>query len=142
MQVDFVQDGGIEPLFLPDMTVHFAATVYILRVPHVKQIECAGERIILVWHTNQVDMVAHETVGPDIEGISFAVLLQPFPILEVILICLKDPLAVIAALRDMVGKSSRYRSRDPGHGKDISFEKLVLKKNRRCPYCEVRHLFT
>ena len=41
----FIQDGGIEPA-LPHMAPHLPATVEILGIPHVKQIEGTVQAIL------------------------------------------------------------------------------------------------
>jgi hypothetical protein len=128
-----IQDRGIEPP-LPEMTGGSSTTVDILGIPHVKQIEGAGQGIFVDRHTDEVDMVAHEAIGPDLHSISLAVLFEPFEILQVISICPKYHLAIVATLGDVVRKSFRYCSCDPGHGRNLLFEVPFVNKNGRCPW--------
>jgi hypothetical protein len=137
IDMPLIQDRGIEPP-LPEMTGGSSTTLDILGILHVKQIECAGQGIFVGRHTDEVDMVAHEAIGPDLHRISLAVLFEPFEILQVIDICPKNHLAVVATLGDVVRKSLRYCSCDPGHGRNLVLEVPFVSKNGRYPLYSIR----
>jgi hypothetical protein len=64
----------------------------------------------MFWDADKMHMVIHQTISPYIKSIFMAVGLQPFYILDKILIVLKDSLPVIASLGDMMRISFGYGS--------------------------------
>ncbi len=73
-----------------------------------------------------MNVVAHETVGPDFQGIFLAVQNKPLDILEVICLVFEDVMAIITSLSNVMGKIDRYCSGDSWH------ESIILKGNRGC----------
>jgi len=73
----------------------------------------------------------------DLSGIPYVTqtaLFEPLEILQVIRIGSEYHLAVIAALGNMVRKSFRYRSCDPGQWRNLLLEVSFANKNRRWPW--------
>jgi hypothetical protein len=104
-----------------------APPVYVLRVPHVQHVEGAGKRLRVLRHADKMHVVVHEAVGPYIKPVFAAIGLQPFQILDKILICLKDGLPVIASLGYMMRISFGYGSRYSWHVVTLVFLSLLSK---------------
>lgn len=55
---------------------------------------------------NDVDMVRHQAVGPDIQAVTECILPQPIEVAHIIRLIIKDGLAVAALLDDMVREAA------------------------------------
>ena len=73
------------------------------------------ERIGLPGDADQVDMVGHEAVGPDLQAALGGEFGQPMEVMVVIVRLHEDCLPVISPLRDVVGITDRYSSRYSRH---------------------------
>jgi len=71
-------------------------------------------------------MITHDTVGPDLKSIFNAVCLEPFQVLQIVFVSLKNPLTIITALSDMMGIAVCDCSCDAGHGGNICGENLFV----------------
>ena len=94
IQVTFIQGAGIIPP-LPEMPDRLGFTVEILRVQHMDRSEDRRQRVIGMGNANDVDMVRHEAVGPDIKLVPPGVLAEQFQVAGVIIGLTEDRLAVI-----------------------------------------------
>jgi len=91
---------------LPQMPGCLIPHIEILGISHVKGVEGLRQRVRFHRHTDEMNMVSHQTIGPYLQGIFRAIRLKPLQVLMIILIPLKDLLPVIASLRDMMGMAN------------------------------------
>jgi len=85
------------------MTTCLFPAVDILRIPHVEYIKSAGQRVLFLGHTDEVNMICHKAICPDVHRAFFTVFFEPFKVVTVVVIALKYRLSVIASLGDMMG---------------------------------------
>ena len=62
-----------------------------------------GQRILLVRKRHQMDVVGHQAVGEDLQAVLLSLLLQQLQVHPPVLVHEEHILAVIPALRDMMG---------------------------------------
>jgi hypothetical protein len=67
--------------------------------------QASRQGVVAFGHDNQVHVIGHETIADQPETRRLAVFRDQGEIGDAILIVPKDALAVVAALRDMVGQS-------------------------------------
>lgn len=77
----------------------------------------AVETIFTLGHHNEVDVVGHQTVGPDRDARPLRLLGQEIAIDLLIAVLEEDRFAAIAALRDVVGETWDNDARAAGHGR-------------------------
>jgi len=97
--VAVVEDARIEPA-LPEVAVAALLVIEILRVAHVEGVQGLGQGIGVPGDADVVDVVAHQTLGPDGEselGHAFA---EHIEVAAVVGVLLEDRLAVVAALEN------------------------------------------
>jgi len=63
-----------------------------------------------------MDMVRHQAIGPDIDGIPIRALLQEGEIVAIVVIRSKDILLIVAPLDDMMGVAGDNTAGQAGHG--------------------------
>ena len=63
-----VENPGEEPP-LPEMTAEATLQIEAERVGGVRISQRGAQRIGLFWHQNKLNMIAHQTVGPDFDSI-------------------------------------------------------------------------
>jgi hypothetical protein len=83
------------------------SSMYMLSVAHVGRIENPGKAFFIMGDHDKMDMVAHETIGKNIKTIFLCILLYPRTVQGEIFIALKNILAVIAPLGDVM-RDFRY----------------------------------
>jgi len=110
------------------VAAYVAPPVYVLRVPHMQHVEDAGKCLFMLRHADKMHMVIHQTIGPDIKPVFAAIGLQPFQILDKVLIALKDGLPVIASLGYMMRISFCYGSRYSWHAVTVVFNLPAVNK--------------
>lgn len=81
----------------------------------MKCLEGAGKCLLSSRHTDEMNVVIHEAVCPDLEGIAITVFLEPFKVLQKIAISLENRVTIVSALSDMVGVSGGYDASYTGH---------------------------
>jgi hypothetical protein len=69
----------------------------------MESIERAGEAIFDLRNADEVGMVAHEAVSPDLDGIVQRIFLEPSEIEKVISFLLEDGLLVVPTLGNLMG---------------------------------------
>jgi hypothetical protein len=78
--------------------------------------ESSGKRILPLRDTDQVDMVRHKTVCPDLEITLGGILDEKIKVPGIIRCFDKDRLLVVSPLRDVMRITDRYDPRDSRHG--------------------------
>ena len=78
-----------------------------------------SQAILSLRHGHEVDVVWHEAVAPDCDGIAGAPLVHQIDVCLVVFIREKGLLPAVAALCDVVGETGCNSSRDSGHDGDI-----------------------
>ena len=81
-----------------------------------------------------MNMIEHQAIRPDIDGIFLGILRQPLQIELSILRREKDILPVIPALGDMVRYADSDRSSDTWHKNSILRERPPVKNGALFPY--------
>jgi hypothetical protein len=81
-------------------------TVEVLGVSHVKNIEAMGERPLGLRDANEMDMVRHQAIRPNIDGIAIGVFLKPTQIMLIVLGIFEDCLSIVTTLGHLVWKSN------------------------------------
>jgi hypothetical protein len=99
--VAIVEDARIEAS-LPEMAVAPLFVVEILRIAHMESVQGFAERIGGPRDADVMDVVCHQAVGPDVEGVAPRVKPEPVEIAAVVGVLFEDDLLVIAALGDLV----------------------------------------
>ena len=79
--------------------------VKILGIAHMEGVEGAGQSPLGLGDADDVDMIGHKAVGPDIHGEPLRVFAEPIEISTVVGIVLEDRPIVISTLNDMVRES-------------------------------------
>jgi len=78
-------------------------SVEILGVAHVESVESAGQGILDLGDADEVDMVGHQAVGPDVDRVARGVFLKPIEVAAIIGLGLEDELVIVPPLDDVVG---------------------------------------
>ena len=79
---------------------------------------------------DQMDVVGHQAIGPDLDPEFAAGFGEPIAIERVVLVAEKDALAPIAALSDVVGNAGQDDASDAGHGGQPSRSRSFGKDGR------------
>ena len=66
-----------------------------------------------------MDVIRHETIGPNFDTVSDAMLGEQVSVESVVVFLNKDLLATITPLRDRVGNTANSDSGKPGHGRKL-----------------------
>ena len=140
VQVPLVQDARKEAP-LPQVARRVALAVEILGVEHVDGVEEPGQRLLPAGNGDQVDVIRHQAVGPDVEAVPGAEVGEQLQVSVVIARIGEDGLPVISPLRDVVGITNRNGSGYSRHRRSPCFwgvgglrGRPHLIKNGRCPY--------
>ena len=83
---------------------------------HDGQLEGAGERALVPWDGDQVDVVRHQAVAEDVEGVIARLAAERLEVEEPIGVGAEDGDAVVAALGDVMRCADRDNPRLAGHG--------------------------
>jgi len=102
----------------------------VFRIPHVQGVEGPGQRYAVLGNTNIMNVVGHQAVGPDVEGIALGAVRRQVKIAPIILAFFEYGLIVVATLGNLVGMPGNCQSGKPGH--------LHLWENAGCP--EIREI--
>jgi hypothetical protein len=79
--------------------------VEILGIAHVEGVESSGQGALGLGDTNNVDVVGHQAVSPDIHGESLRIFTEPIEIAAVVGFGLEDRTVLIPPLHEVVGVS-------------------------------------
>ena len=85
------------------------------RVAPMRLAERAPERLRAVGDENEVNVVGHQTIGPDRDALFAALGRQEIAIERIVVVAKEDALAPVAALRDVMGKAGKDELGDAGH---------------------------
>ena len=80
--------------------------VNILRIAKMRSADCLSQRILLVRGSDDMDMIAHQAIAGQLQRILVRLLFQKLQINPSIIIDKEHTLAVVPALRDMMGESN------------------------------------
>ena len=97
------------------MAATLVAPVPLLGVFAVRAAQRDGEATELLRNRDQMDVVRHQTVAGDVEPSQLAVATQQIQVAGAVIVTGKDVLAVIAALRDVMGMTGKHQTRAAGH---------------------------
>ena len=81
--------------------------------------------------TDEMDVIRHKAVSPDVKAVFAAVVLEPGEVLTIVLLCFKDGLPVVASLGYMMGVAECDCSCYSWHCEYLSTVPCVVNKNRR-----------
>jgi hypothetical protein len=111
-----IQQAG-EEASLPEMAATSTPFVYVLRMTHVKPVESPGQGILpgVIRHHDEMHVVRHQAVRPDLQAGVRAAYPEPVKILPPVSIIVEHYLPVVPALRHVIGQSSNDNSRNSGH---------------------------
>ena len=84
--------------------------IVAMRLPQTER-----QGVLAFRHPDQVHVVGHEAIADQPETCRFAIFGDEAKIGVAIAVAAKDVLAVVAALRDVMGQSGSDDSREPGH---------------------------
>jgi len=84
--------------------------VDVLGIAKVSPPDCFGQGLLFVRNGHQMDVVAHEAVRQDLQAVLACLLLEQFQVHPPILVHEEHVLAVVPALRDMMGAPNSYGS--------------------------------
>jgi len=82
----------------------------VLRIAKVRSADGPGKRILLVRDRDDMDMIAHQAIADQLQRVFVRLLFQQLKIHPAIIIHEEHILAVVPALRDMMGESNGYCS--------------------------------
>ena len=82
--------------------------VDILRVAKVRSADGLSKRILLVRDSDDMDMIAHQTIADKLQRVLVCLLFQKLQIYPAIIIDEEHILTVVPALRDMMSESNGY----------------------------------
>ena len=113
-QVLLVHRDRAEPR-LKQVAGHPEACIDRRRVAPMRLAERASERLRAVGNENEVNVVGHQTIGPDRDALFAALDRQDIAIERIVVVAKEDALAPVAALRDVMGKAGDDELGDAGH---------------------------
>ncbi len=88
----------------------------MLRIAKMHWLQYGGKRPGLGRHTDQVDVIGHQTVGENVKSALGGVVPKQTQVSAIVGPDEEDVLATIAALGNVVRDSGDYYTRDAGHG--------------------------
>jgi hypothetical protein len=88
-----------------------------------------SQAVFSLWHGNQVNMVGHQAIGPDLHGTLPAPLRHERDVGLVILICEEGRQSAVAPLGDMMGDAGSHDACDASHGSMISILFPLMQGN-------------
>lgn len=115
VKMAFIQGAG-KKTPLPKVTDGVHLPVKVSGILHMNDMESSGKRILPLRDADQVDMVGHKAVCPDLEIALGGMLDEKIKVLGIILCLGKHRLLVVSPLCDMMRITDRYGSRDSRHG--------------------------
>ena len=118
---------------LPDVPTGSSGDIEVFGEIGMRPAQSGGERLRVLRHADQVDVVGHEAVSPQRQPGALGVVLQEIFIKGVVFRATEDLLAAVAALGHVVRKAfgdepgdSRHRRISGGTGRFVS-EKMCLR---------------
>ena len=123
---------------LPQVAAAGRSSVPIARVIAVNPAESARQRFSGLRHSEQMDVIAHETPGPNLQAVLMCVFAQEPQVDMMVLRVVEDCLPAIAALSNVVRHALQDDPSDSWH-----LEKrvrVVVEKSRRNRYLSVLSL--
>ena len=97
------------------MAAERSFAIEILGIAHVEGVEGAGQGILGPGDADEMDVVGHKAVGPDVYSVSRLVFPQPIDIAAIIGLGLEDGLVVVPPLDDVVGVTDDGGAGETGH---------------------------
>jgi len=79
-------------------------------------IKCFGKGSFFFRDTDEMNMISHETIGPDFKTIFLTVFFKPMKILLKVIVIVENRVLIVATLGYMMGIINRYGSRYSWHG--------------------------
>ena len=113
-EVVAAERAGVEAV-LPEMAAAAVEAVEALGVEAVGFAEGEGERALVLRHGDQVDVVRHQAVAEDVEGVIARLAAERLEVEEPIGVGAKNGYAVVAALGDVMRYANRHHPRLAGH---------------------------
>ena len=92
---------------LPQVSAGAILSIEACCVSRVRVSKRQSQRVALFWHSHKMNMIGHQTIRPNLDGIRAKCVTDAIQIGVSISIIRKDFLAAIAPLRDMVGQSRK-----------------------------------
>ena len=114
-EVVAAERAGVEAV-LPEMAAAAVEAIESLGVEAVGFAEGEGERALVLRHGDQVDVVRHQAVAEDVEGVIACLAAERVEVEEPIGVGAEDGDAVVAALGDVMRCADRDNPRLAGHG--------------------------
>ncbi len=111
---------------MPQPTASTVLVINVLSIDKICPANPFGQRSICTGYGEQMDMVRHQTIGPNINVPFFAVMLQGIKVEAPVFIIEEDVCSIIAPLSNMVGIVDCTDSCDPWHGSRIIKQKGVV----------------
>ena len=96
-------------------------------------IERSCHPIRLHGHCDEVNIIAHEAISPDLQSVFGAIGFEPIEVKNTIHIRLENTLAVIAPLGHGVREACNDSPGDPWHGGDNRIDREKKSRKGRCP---------
>jgi hypothetical protein len=85
-------------------------TIDVLRITKVRPADGLGQSVLCVRDRDQVNVIAHQAITHHFQALFVHLLFQQLQINAAVVIHKEHILAVVAALRDMMGEPDRYGS--------------------------------
>jgi hypothetical protein len=104
----------------PKMSRHAKARIDIACIVAMDIAEGTRKTVFVTWHGNDVDMVGHETIGPDIHSHSPCRIGEQIKVERVIAIFEERALPPIATLGYMVRNAGKDKAREASHLKVLA----------------------
>ena len=92
------------------MTSHAHPRIDVTCIVAMHMAKCPAQTIVITRHSNDVDVVRHKAIGPDLDPGALCALGQKIKVKCVIAILEKCLLAAVPTLRDMVRNAGQNHS--------------------------------
>jgi hypothetical protein len=127
-QVQIFERTGKESR-LPDVSAPAVFQVEIARIVGVRAPHDASQGTGAVGHGDQVDVIAHQAVGPDAQVVAFRVAAEQVEIELAIQVSCENVLAGVAALGHLMRQAGDDNPRDSRHSKEVPRRGGNLRKS-------------
>lgn len=115
MDARAIHDAGHET-GPPKMARDPSLAIDVLGITHVRRIECLGQGPVRSGDTDDMNVIEHKAVGPDLHTITYFAFLEQIEVALVILAGIEDLLVIIPSLKDKVGVAGDGNTGEAGHG--------------------------
>lgn len=107
LQISLVHDTRIKSS-LPKMPLPSLAKIDCASVVSVGFPDGCTQAIFGIWHRDEMDMIWHQAIGPDIDSVASSRCRHKINIVRVVFFTKKSALPAVASLRYMVGQAGNY----------------------------------